>query len=274
MNFHWKRNAATVLVTLAASCCAVAHEFWIAANPFDPDIGAPAAITLNVGEFYVGERVGVTTSHAESVRVLSAGEVQDVISLVPTGSMLPELTLSFPRAGANMVAYDSYPSQIELPADKFHAYLHDEGLDAIVRQREAAGTASTPGRERFRRSAKTLLRVGKETDSTSLKSTGQRIEITPLSDPLAAHAGDTLRFALSFKGRPLAGALVKAWHKLGRQTTAIRTTTDAQGRFVFALPFNGVWMLNAVQMVPATDSAEVDWDSYWASLTFDLARRQ
>lgn len=274
MTCRWKRNAATVLVTLAASCCAVAHEFWIAASPFDPQVDAATALTLNVGEYYVGDRVGVTSSHAQSVRVLSRGSVQDVGALVPTGSMMPELTLSFARAGAHVVAYESYPSQIVLPADKFHAYLHDEGLDAIVRQREAAGTAATPGRERFRRSAKTLLRVGDATDDTSMRSTGQRIEITPLSDPLAAHAGDMLRFVLSFEGRPHAGVLVKAWHRLGRQTTVIRTVTDPQGRFAFALPFNGVWMLNAVHMVPATGSPEVDWDSYWGSLTFDLPRRE
>ena len=252
----------------------MAHEFWIAASPFDPEPNAATALTLNVGEYYVGELVGVTSSHAESVRVLSRDKVQDVGSLVPTGSMLPELTLTFPAAGAHVVAYESYPSQVVLPADKFHAYLHDEGLDAIVKQREGAGTAATPGRERFRRSAKTLLRVGHTTDDTSLRSTGQRIEITPLSDPLAAHAGDTLRFLLTYQGKPHAGVLIKAWHKLGRQTTVIRTTTDLQGRFAFTLPFNGVWMLNAVHMVPAADSQDVDWDSYWSSLTFDLLRRQ
>ncbi|MDB5945488.1 MAG: hypothetical protein JWQ33_514, partial [Ramlibacter sp.] len=32
--------------------------------------------------------------------------------------------------------------------------------------------------------------------------------------------------------------------------------------------------LNAVHMVPATGSPEVDWDSYWGSLTFDLPRRE
>ena len=269
-----KRNAATVLVTLAASFSAFAHEFWITASPFDPGVDAQTVMTLNVGEFFVGDRVGVTTSHAKSVRALSADKERDLIELVPGGSMLPSLTLSFPEPGSHVIAYESHPSQLELSADKFHAYLHDEGLDAIIRQREAAGTAATPGRERFRRSAKALLRVGAGLDDTSLRNTGMRLEITPESDPLAAAAGDVLRFVLTFEGRPRPGVLIKAWHRQGRQTTLIRTTTDARGGFSLALPFTGMWMLNAVHMVPATDSSEVDWDSYWGSLTFDLARHK
>jgi hypothetical protein len=272
---RWKRNAATVLVTLAASCCAIAHEFWIAADPFDPAVDAQTAITLNVGQYFTGERVGVTTSHAKSVRVLSAGKDQDLQGLVPTGSMLPALVLSFPEAGSHMLVYESHPSQIELEAGLFQAYLHDEGLDAIITQRAAAGAANTPGRERFRRSAKTLLRVGDAApDDTSMRMAGIQLEITPKTDPLAAAAGDMLRFVLTFEGKPRAGVLIKAWHKQGRQTTTIRATTDPQGAFVLTLPFAGMWMLNAVHMVPATDSAGVDWDSYWGSLTFDLARRK
>lgn len=269
-----KRNAATVLVALAASCSAFAHEFWIAASPFDPGVDAPTVVTLNVGEFFVGDRVGVTSAHAKSVRVLSAQQDLDLMDLVPGGSMLPSLTLSFPEAGSHVIAYESHPSQLELPADKFHSYLHDEGLDAIIRQREAAGTAATPGRERFRRSAKALVRVGESLDATSTRNTGIRLEITPETDPLTAAAGDTLRFVLTFEGRPRPGVLIKAWHRQGRQTTLIRTTTDARGGFSVALPFTGMWMLNAVHMVPATDSGEVDWDSYWGSLTFELARRK
>ena len=269
-----KRNAAMGLIALAASFSALGHEFWIATSPSAPAVNAPTVMMLRVGEYFVGDLVGVTASHAASLHGYSAGGDQDLGHLVPQGSMLPSLTLSFPRAGTQVLAYESHPSQIVLPAEKFHAYLHDEGLDAVIRQREAAGTAASPGRERFRRSAKTLVRVGGKGGDASTRITGQRLEITPLTDPLAAGAGETLRFALRFEGQPRAGVLVKAWHRQGRQTTLIRTTTDAQGRFAFALPFAGLWMLNAVHMAPATDSPDVDWDSYWGSLTFELSRQQ
>lgn len=266
------RNAALVLVTWAASLSALAHEFWIETVPSQPRAGAPVSMSLHVGEFFHGDLVGFTTSHAISLHDLSASGNEDLTGLVPTGSMLPALRLSFASPGSHVLAYESHPSQVLLRPDQFHDYLHDQGLDAINVQREAAGTSDTPGRERFRRSAKTLLRVGGVSDSASTQVAGLRLEITPLEDPLAGAAGDTLHFALRFDGQPAAGMLVKAWHKLGSQTTTIRTTTDAAGRFQFTLPFAGHWMLNTVHMVAATDSPDVDWDSFWGSLTFDLAR--
>lgn len=268
------QHAALVLVAWAVSLSAYAHEFWIETTPPAPAAGAPVQMTLRVGEFYTGELVAITSSHAASLHALSAAGDEDLTAKVPSGSMLPALRLSFPRAGTHVLAYESHPSQVVLPADKFHAYLHDEGLDWVVRQREAAGIASTPGRERFRRSAKALIKVGGRSDGASTRSTGQRMEITPLEDPLARAAGDALRFQLRFEGQPRPGVLVKAWHKRGGQVTTVRATTDREGRFELVLPFAGAWMLNAVHMMAVAGSPEVDWDSFWASLSFELQPRR
>ena len=258
-----------MLAAWAAFSSAFAHEFWIDTSPPAPAAGAPVLMTLRVGEFYSGELVGITTAHAVSLRSLGMDGDEDLTAKVPA-AMLPALRLSFARPGSHVLAYESHPSQVTLEAGKFHAYLHDEGLDWVVKQREAAGTAATPGRERFRRSAKALLKVGGASDGASTRSTGQKIEILPLDDPLASAPGATLRFQLLFDGQPRPGLLVKAWHKQGGQVTTVRATTDAQGRVALTLPLAGNWMLNAVHMVPATGAADIDWDSYWASLTFAI----
>ena len=263
------RDAALVLAAWAASSLAFAHEFWMEAGPAPVKAGAPVTMTLRVGEFYNGELVGITTQHAVSLHALSKARDDDLTPLI-TAAIVPELQFAFATPGTRVLAYESHPSQVELAADKFHAYLHDEGMDWVVKAREAAGTAPTSGRERFRRSAKTLVQVGARSDGASTRVAGQKIEIVPLDDPLAKAAGATLRFQLLFEGKPRPGVLVKAWHKLGAQVTTIRATTDEAGRFVLTLPFAGDWMLNAVHMTPATGSPDVDWDSYWASLTFNL----
>ena len=233
----------------------------------------PVMMTLRVGEFFTGELVGITAAHALSLRALSGGKDDNLFAKVPTDTAQPTLRLSFAQPGSHVLAYESRPSQVVLPADKFHAYLHDEGLDWVIRQREAAGTAANPGRERFRRSATALVKVGGQSDGAATRRTGQRVEITPLEDPLALSAGATLRFELRFDGQPRPGVLVKAWHKQSGQVTTIRTITNAQGGFEMTLPFAGHWMLNAVHMVAATDSNDVDWDSFWGSLSFTLAPR-
>lgn len=247
-----------------------AHEFWLTPDTYSPAAGGQVDVSLFIGEFYTGELVGVTAAHAASVRLISSGGAQDLAARVPAGSTLRSLRLPLPSAGAHMLVYDSHPSEVILSADKFHAYLHEEGLDAIIQKREASGTAVKEGRERFRRHAKLLLRVGERSDNTYSVRTGQRLEIVPLSDPLRAAAGDRIPWQLTFDGKPLTGVLVKAWHKQDQQVTVVRARSDRSGRLNLQLPFAGPWLLNVVHMIPA-DGVGVDWESHWGSLTFELA---
>ena len=130
------------------------------------------------------------------------------------------------------------------------------------------------GRERFRRNAKLLVGVDDKTDRTFAKRTGQRLEIVPLADPFGIGPGDRLAWQITFDGKPLNNVLLKAWHKDGPQVSVVRARTDAVGQVTLAFPFAGSWLLNAVHMVPG-DGVNVDWESYWSSLTFELlARRQ
>ena len=252
-----------------------AHEFWMWADPFFPKRGADANITLNVGEYFKGDLIGFATINAAAVHRYSEGKVENLQERILPNVILPGLELNFAKAGTHMVSFDSYSSQIVLPADKFSAYLHDEGLDDIIRQREKSGNAATPGRERFWRCVKTLLSVGGKSDATHAVQTNQRIEIVALSDPFSKSKQRTgLDFLLLFDGKPLAAALVKAWHKEDGQTMMIRATSSVDGKVHFNLPLDGGWMLSVVHMIPVTDSADVDWDSYWGNLSFSLRQKR
>lgn len=253
---------------------ASAHEFWLAAQPVAPAVKDPTMVTLHIGEYFEGGQIGLTASHAAAVRLHSRMGVEDLGKQVPAMGIQPGIKLSFQRPGTHMLTYESHASLIVLSADKFHAYLHDEGLDTIIARREADGTATKPARERFRRSAKLLLRVGDKSDDTYAVRTQQRVEITPMTDPLSAAAGEPLRFKLRFDGKPLAGVLLKAWHRTEAQTLLIRSVADADGNVTLELPFSGRWLLNVVHMEPVADSQDVDWDSFWASLAFDLRSRK
>jgi hypothetical protein len=244
------------------------------ALPAAPAPGAPVALQLFVGEALRGERVAWTTQHAAAFRLHGAQGARDLLPLVPTSGLRPELQLRLPGAGTHVLAYESHPSEVTLEPAAFHAYLAQEGLQAIVRQREAAGTAIQPGRERFRRSAKLLLRTGAAAaDGAALQPTGQRMDLVPLDDPLAAAAGSTLRFEARFEGRPLAGVLVKAFHRRAGELEVVQQAADSAGRVALALPHAGYWLLNAVHMVPLPPGGTADWDSFWGSLAFELPAR-
>ena len=258
---------------------AQAHEFWLApaSAPLSP--GGSASLSLLVGEMFTGELVGFSKEQTAGLRQYTADGVKDLQAMVPARPVAA-LPLPLAKPGTYLIAYESQPNFISLSADKFHAYLRDEGLDFIKARRDAEGTAERPGRERYRRFVKTLLDVREPLSAgTALASTaeatfstraGQQLELVPLSDPLRLPVGEALAVQVLFEGRPLAGALLKAWHKRSGQLLTVRATTGSDGIVTVNLPYAGPWMISVVHMVAATGVKDTDWDSLWGNLSFVL----
>jgi uncharacterized GH25 family protein len=91
-------------------------------------------------------------------------------------------------------------------------------------------------------------------------------------NPLDLLPGDTLNLRVAFDGKPLGGALLKAWHKREGQTLIIRAKTGTDGSTSFNLPYFGPWMISVVHMVPVSGIKDIDWDSFWSSLSFNVAK--
>ena len=265
---NWKSLLAIFSLTLPV--IASAHEFWMQANPFSPKVGGTSQLLMYVGEYFQGDQVGYVTSHSAKLHHYFDGRMEDLIGLVPAEKAIGQIPVNITRSGTHLIAFDSHPSGITIEAGRFTAYLHDEGLDHIVAQRERQGQSALPGRERFRRVTKTLLRAGGTSDRTFAIRTGQRLELVPVIDPTSAPAGQTLRFKLFFDDKPVAGALLRAWHHHENQTVAIRALSNEDGLVTFALPYAGPWMISTVYMIPAADTPDADWDSFWGSLMFEV----
>jgi hypothetical protein len=126
------------------------------------------------------------------------------------------------------------------------------------------GAINATGKERFYRYAKSLL-TGTGKSRSAMLPMGFAYEIVPGDDPATAKP---FKGRVLHDGKPLAGALVEA---LWRDDPTIRLSarSDAQGGFVFALPRPGVWLIKSVHRVRAGFFASYDWDSLWASLTFE-----
>ena len=275
------RARVALALWLLASEPLYAHEFWLSAAGTERLLtGDTASLTLHVGEFFKGEQLGFSAPLTSTFRLYTATGNKDLRSLLPTRTAVSTVALPLTTAGTHLIAFDSQPNRIDLSADRFHAYLHDEGLDAIKKQREVAGTAEKPARERYRRYVKTMVQVGSQAhadapvqaatpaDKTYAVKTGQRLEIVPLVNPLLMSPGDKLTVQLLFEGKPLAGALFKAWHQHDGQTLMIRATSSPDGLASFNLPYAGPWMISVVHMVSANDTKATDWDSLWGNLTF------
>jgi hypothetical protein len=166
--------------------------------------------------------------------------------------------------GLAIIGYRSKPWPLELSAEKFDEFLRIEGLDAIRALRARRGESAKPDRERFYRFAKSFVVAGAAEARGFDRALGYRYELIPETNPMAA-APLTIR--AMYEGKPLAGALVVAIRQQD-PTTKLSARTGRDGRVVLDLP-RGVWLVKSVQMVPAPAGTNVDWESLWASLTFE-----
>jgi len=251
---------AILLVSLPLS----GHDFWIRPSSFRPALGETVSVSLRVGQQFMGDPVGRSAQIIHSFVVRdAAGErpVNGEEATDPAGSFKAQ------TGGAIVLGYQSNPQFVWLPAPKFEAYLREEGLEHIAVLRERQSQTARPGRERFTRFAKSLLYAGGNATSAKMpRPFGYRLEIVPQTNPYFSK-GDSVSFLLLYESKPLANVLVVATSEDG-SSARMKTRTDTRGKVTFRLG-RGTWLINAVHMVAAPPGANADWDSLWASLTFD-----
>lgn len=254
-----------ILIALAAAFVAAAalhaHDFWIEPSSFHPTPGAAVSIGLRVGEQFAGDPVArspfierFTVIEGDREEEISGIDGQDPAGWIQASGRVPSI-----------IVYRSKPSPVELPADRFEAYLRENGLEKIIALRRTRGEQNEPGREIFSRCAKSILN-GRIRSSAITKPVGLPYEIVP-EDPVISTA--PFRGRVLFDGKPLAGALVTATFR-DDPRVRLQMRSNPQGRFAFTSPRRGVWLVTSVEMVKAPALSRADWESLWASLTFEV----
>jgi len=247
-----------------------AHDLWIEPSTFRPAAGAEVTAALRVGQKLNGEPMPRIPPLVDRFVLRSATEevpAEGEPGADPAGAARVD------GPGLYWIGYQSTAFPMSLEARKFEDYLRDEGLERVVELRARAGQSAAPGRERFYRCAKALVEVAgaprAARERTAAAPLGFTLELVPRKNPLDLRDGGDLPLALLFRGRPAAGVLVVALRK-GETGAPVSARTDANGLATLRLPRGGFWLVKAVQMEPAPAGAGVDWESWWASITFEL----
>ncbi|HSP33867.1 MAG TPA: DUF4198 domain-containing protein [Thermoanaerobaculia bacterium] len=250
------------LALLAVTSPSYAHDFWIEPSTYHPKVGENLTASLRVGQDFAGDAVPRSVQLIGSFTVRQGSEERPVNGFENED---PAGRLRIDHPGLAVIGYRSKPYPLELPAAKFEEFLRMEGLESISALRAARGESQKGDRERFYRYAKALIVAGEGKVTGFDRPLGYRYEIVPETNPLAANH---LVVRALFEGKPLAGALVTA---IQQQNPSVRLSarSDRNGRATFDLPGSGVWLVKSVQVVPAPPASNVDWESLWASLTFE-----
>ena len=259
-----------IVLSWYASGLSFAHDMWIEPKTFRPGVASVIGVGLRLGDQPAAAKP-VIRDPQRIIRFVAVDATGETPILGRSG-MDPAGLLRSPHAGLHVIGYHSQASFIELEANKFESYLAEEGLEHISALRAQRGQHNTNGKERYSRCLKSLLAVGSTTAHEHDRLLGLPLEFVAEQNPYVQTADTPFSTQLLFAGRPLAGALVEAKPLSGAATT-LSARTDAHGRVSFRFPASGAWMLNAVHMIEAPkdgQQTEADWESYWASLSFEL----
>ena len=278
------RSFLTILTLTISALAVTAHEFWLEPVRFVVAVGARVHLGFWVGESFAGERWEAAPKRFATLHQRTpTGTRTDLTAAVRAGS--PDslaTTLTFAEAGTHLLAMRSQESLITLDGPKFTAYLREEGLDNALKTRAQRKQTAQPGREAYRRCAKTLVLVGNgpaaATDTACLRPIGFPLELVALQNPYALAAGAAVPVRVLVAGKPApAGVVVQVWQRSPNNRKAgapTRLTTDARGQVqVPRQPGGGPVLVATVRMEAypkgkAKTPAPADWRSTWASLTF------
>jgi len=263
-------SAATVAAGIFVMPAAIgAHDFWIEPSTFRASPGDLVRIGLRVGHRFDGDVVVRDPTRYEQFVVAGPDGVLPVLgqdAAEPAGLLRPT-----GPGGVRVIGYRSLPAPHWLEGHAFERYLEEEGLADVIEVRRLRGQSNRPGREIYSRSAKALIRIGNETGGEADRRLGLPLELVLLTNAADLQRGAPLSLKLLYLGAPVRGVLVSAFNEHAPDA-AIAARTDAAGTVTFPASQAGMWLIKAVHMVPAPPGAEADWESFWASLTFEIIR--
>lgn len=250
----------------ALASFSLAHEFWLQADALRVPAGATVKIRTMVGDGFPGESRPRDPTKLDRFEIAAPGAAAQPILGIDGSDPMGIVQLAKP--GTYAVGYRSRNTMITLDGPKFDAYLKEEGLDNALEARK--GKSDVPGRERYSRCVKTLICVGDDAGSGFDHSFGFPLELIPKQNPYALATGESFTVSLVADGKPIAGVLVRACNR-DHPSAWLSERTNDQGEATFKLDQPGFWMIASVRMTAVEPPADCDWESLWATLTFELA---
>lgn len=257
------KKIALVSFFLISHC--FAHEFWLNPEKFFYQKGDKATVFLQVGENFEG-----MPWKGKITRLSLFAPMKDDSLSTHIDTLKRSVSVLLTNEGTNILVLQNKPSRIELDAEKFNAYLKEDGLDEILEYRKKNGLENTAGREIYERCAKLLLKVGKLQDKNFSRNTNLPLEIIPLNNPYSGKFGKMKKtyFNIKFQGKPAPNLTVRFWQKVGKELIKQEAKTSAGGEVAFEFTPKGKIMISCVKMTQHDKPAEADWHSYWGSLVF------
>lgn len=249
---------------ISALCCnsAFAHDTWLL--PLR-DAGTTVAFEFTSGMDFPNADYAIKPDRIATRGCRVAG-TKCVLVTGKSGEHALSLSAKMDRAAAGVIWIDSAPKTLSLDADKVDEYLAEIDPPASVRAAYMAQAEPRLWRETYVKHAKTFTGSAGATPTAWSKLVGSELEITPAADSILSKGSDA-RFQVLSGGKPLTDFAIGMVG--GKNATPRLLRTDGNGEIEVKIDGAGYWLLRVTQLTPAT-SKDIDWDSHFATLSFDV----
>ena len=269
---------AWAVVALAAAWpdAACAHDFFIMPSDSFPRLPASVEIGWHTVEVFPGEPESWRLDRMSEFYMVDGSGRADLRGTDFRGAPVMKAIVPLRNRGTALIAVTTTPTYIQVPPNRFLEYLNDEGHDRIVEARRKARQEAFPGKERYTRYVKTLLHAAAVPTAVAMTTLGLPIEIVPLAQPATLKPGESLPVKVILGGKPFPNGRLCATYagfKSETDTYAWCGRLDAGGKATVPIKEPGWQLLRITHMQARQDDPQADWESWWASLTFEVPKK-
>ncbi|MDH3734675.1 MAG: DUF4198 domain-containing protein [Gemmatimonadota bacterium] len=280
-----------VLIALAVLAVAVvatarAHTMFLKLESFFLEPNSTASVALINGDFDKSENV-IDRDRMTDVSVVGPGGVvhpptsawRDTAMFHWDADSVDTAMLTFDTGapGTYVLGVSTAPRTFLLLDTAFNNYLVHDGVVDVLEQRERDGTLGDDATERYSKHVKALVQVGDARSDGWEHELGYPVEFVPLQNPYELSVGDVLEVRFLRDGQPVPNQIVYANHEhnhqhddTGGHVEAVTTRTDGYGIAKIELNSGGRWYVRGIHMVQTKSEPDVDYESNWGTLTFEI----
>lgn len=254
------------LLSVFTSAIACAHDTWLIPDRFEVAPNSTVTLDMTSGMEFPKLDVGPKPERVESAKCRLAGKTFDITDKVAAPNSL-QFKAELADAGVATFWVKLPPRSLEIKPEEVKGYLDEVDAPASLRK-QWAEMKPQRWRESYTKHPKTFARVGQpQGDRSWAEPVGMALEIVPETDPTALTAGDELAVRVLNNGAPFSGFSLNA--VAAGEGKGETKKTDNAGRVTFRLSKAGRWLLRGTNIRKA-NSADVDWESDFATLTLEI----
>ena len=263
------KPAALLLSLGPVAFSANAHDFWIEPLAYALDEGGDLGIEFFVGHGEDKSDWPIAPHRLVGFRSIGPDGLTSHVSGAENADA--DIVISLPKPGLHMIFVETTNAYSELAAEKFNAYVEEEGVLPVMTDRIERRLTDTPGRELYSRRGKALVQTACPQSVQPVWSTplGLTLEILSDSNPFDWDESEPFSVEVRFHGAAVPSAMLHVTN-LDDETDVFTKKTGADGRVDLGEELSeGRWLIHTVWSEAADGLlAGATYQTYFSSFTF------